>query len=153
MVDQQALELYGVRNWGKGYFAINDKGNVVVHPNKKPEEAIDLKELVDQLQERGIQLPILLRFTDILRHRVGEIYEASNGNAIQLAGLYNRATWVILVALLPLAVLAGFGYGVLLVAGAIGGLVSRMQRLVFSTRIPITYGSSWAPDPDAHHAA
>jgi hypothetical protein len=34
---------------------------------------------------------------------------------------------------------------VLLVAGAIGGLVSRMQRLVFSTRIPITYGSSWAP--------
>ncbi len=76
---------------------------------------------------------------------LGEIYEASNGNAIQLSGLYNRATWVILVALLPLAVLAGFGYGLLLVAGAIGGLVSRMQRLVFSTRIPITYGSSWAP--------
>jgi hypothetical protein len=76
---------------------------------------------------------------------LGEIYEASNGNAIQLAGLYNRATWVILVALLPLAVLAGLGYGVLLVAGAIGGLVSRMQRLVFSTRIPISYGSSWAP--------
>src|SRR5207244_2713587 len=34
------------------------------------------KNLVDQLQERGIQLPILLRFTDILRHRVGEIYDA-----------------------------------------------------------------------------
>lgn len=49
------------------------------------------------------------------------------------------------MALLPLTVLAGFGYGVLLVAGAIGGLVSRMQRLVFSTRIPVTYGSSWAP--------
>jgi len=76
---------------------------------------------------------------------LGEVYEASNGNAIQLSGLYNRATWVILVALLPLGVLAGFGYGVLLVAGAIGGLVSRMQRLVFSTRIPMTYGSSWAP--------
>jgi hypothetical protein len=76
---------------------------------------------------------------------LGEIYEASNGNAIQLSGLYNRATWVILVALLPLAVLAGLGFGVLLVAGAIGGLVSRMQRLVFSTRIPVTYGSSWAP--------
>jgi hypothetical protein len=76
---------------------------------------------------------------------LGEIYEASNGNAIQLAGLYNRATWVILVALLPLAVLAGSGYGVLLLAGAIGGLVSRMHRLVFSTRVPITYGSSWAP--------
>jgi arginine decarboxylase len=71
-----AYETYGVRNWGKGYFGINDKGNVTVHPNKKPEQAIDLKELVNELQERGIQLPILLRFTDILRHRVGEIYEA-----------------------------------------------------------------------------
>jgi hypothetical protein len=76
---------------------------------------------------------------------LGEIYEASNGNAIQLSGLYNRATWIILVSLLPLAVLAGFGFGMLLVAGAIGGLVSRMQRLVFSTRIPVTYGSSWGP--------
>src|SRR6266487_1810602 len=76
---------------------------------------------------------------------LGEIYEASNGNAIQLSGLYNRATWIILVSLLPLAVLAGFGFGMLLVAGAIGGLVSRMQRLVFSTRIPVSYGSSWGP--------
>jgi hypothetical protein len=76
---------------------------------------------------------------------LGEIYEASNGKATQLSGLYNRATWVILVALLPLVVLAGLGYGVLLVAGAIGGIVSRMQRLVFSKRIPIAYGSSWAP--------
>src|SRR5689334_6972588 len=48
---------------------------------------------------------------------LGEIYEASNGTAIQLAGLYNRATWIILVALLPLTVLVGFGYGLLLVAG------------------------------------
>jgi arginine decarboxylase len=73
---QDSLETYGVRHWGKGYFGINSKGHVTVHPNKKPEEAIDLKELVDQLQTRGIQLPILLRFTDILRHRVGEIHEA-----------------------------------------------------------------------------
>ena len=49
---QDAYETYGVRNWGKGYFGINDKGNVTVHPNKKPEQAIDLKDLVDQLQER-----------------------------------------------------------------------------------------------------
>jgi hypothetical protein len=84
-------------------------------------------------------------YSAYLDELLGEIYEASNGNAIQLSGLYNRAIWVILVALLPLAMLAGLGFGVLLIAGAIGGLVSRMQRLVFSTRIPITYGSSWAP--------
>jgi arginine decarboxylase len=73
---EDALETYSVRHWGKDYFGINAKGHVTVHPNKNPGQSIDLKELVDQLQERGIQLPILLRFTDILRHRVGEIYDA-----------------------------------------------------------------------------
>ena len=73
---QDALETYGVRHWGKGYFHINKAGHVTVHPNKNPEQSIDLKELVDQLQTRGIQLPILLRFTDILRHRVGEVHDA-----------------------------------------------------------------------------
>src|SRR4051812_32211293 len=71
-----AVEMYGVRNWGKGYFGVNKAGHVAVHPDKDPAKAIDLKELVDQLQTRGIQLPILLRFTDILRHRVGEIADA-----------------------------------------------------------------------------
>jgi arginine decarboxylase len=71
-----ALETYGIRNWGKGYFGINEAGHVTVHPFKTREQAIDLKDLVDKLQTRGIQLPILLRFTDILRHRVGEIHEA-----------------------------------------------------------------------------
>ena len=73
---QDALETYGCRHWGKGYFSISKNGHVTVHPNKRIDQAIDLKELVDQLQARGIQLPILLRFTDILRHRLGEIQEA-----------------------------------------------------------------------------
>jgi arginine decarboxylase len=71
-----ALETYGIRHWGKGYFGINKAGHVTVHPDKRPDHSIDLKELVDQLQTRGIQLPILLRFTDILRHRVGELHDA-----------------------------------------------------------------------------
>src|SRR6202789_586960 len=71
-----ALETYSVRHWGKDYFGINAKGHVTVHPNKDPGQSIDLKDLIDQLQTRGIQLPILLRFTDILRHRVGEIHDA-----------------------------------------------------------------------------
>jgi arginine decarboxylase len=71
-----AMETYGVRHWGKGYFSINKAGHVTVHPTKEADKAIDLKELVDSLQARGIQLPILLRFTDILRHRIGEIADA-----------------------------------------------------------------------------
>src|SRR5437588_4869254 len=77
-----AVETDGIRHWSKGYFGINKVGHVTVHPNKNPDQAIDLKELVDQLQARGIQLPILLRFTDILRHRVGEIHDAFR-NAIK----------------------------------------------------------------------
>jgi arginine decarboxylase len=73
---QDAAETYGIRNWGKGYFSINEKGHVVVHPTKSDKPSVDLKELIDQLQTRGIYLPILLRFTDILRHRVGEIHQA-----------------------------------------------------------------------------
>ncbi len=86
-----AFETYGVRNWGKGYFGINKLGHVTVHPDKDPERAIDLKELVDQLQHRGIQLPILLRFTDILRHRVGEIHDAFQ-KAIARVRLHRAST-------------------------------------------------------------
>jgi arginine decarboxylase len=70
------MDLYNIANWSKGYCSINERGCLAIHPYKKPDQAIDLKELVDQLQQRGIELPILLRFTDILRHRVSEIHDA-----------------------------------------------------------------------------
>ncbi len=72
---QDAFDTYSIRNWGKGYFSINSEGHVTVHPNKG-EHGIDLKKLVTELQTRGIQLPILLRFTDILRHRITELHQA-----------------------------------------------------------------------------
>ncbi|HEX5108421.1 MAG TPA: biosynthetic arginine decarboxylase [Vicinamibacterales bacterium] len=71
-----ASELYEVSRWGHGYFSVNELGHVQVHPTKDPARAIDLKELVDRLQLRGISLPVLVRFTDILEHRLGEIHAA-----------------------------------------------------------------------------
>src|SRR5262249_53925879 len=71
-----AVDTYRIRHWGKGYFGISKAGHVTVHPAQRNDQSIDLKELVDNLQERGFQLPILIRFTDILRHRVGEIHDA-----------------------------------------------------------------------------
>ena len=71
-----AAELYEVARWGKGYFSVNRDGHVCVHPTKDPERSIDLKQLVDRLQLRGIDLPILIRFADILKHRLGEIHDA-----------------------------------------------------------------------------
>jgi arginine decarboxylase len=71
-----ASELYEIERWGKGYFSISPSGHVVVHPTKDPGRAIDLKQLTDHLQLRGIGLPVLIRFKDILRHRVGDIHNA-----------------------------------------------------------------------------
>ena len=71
-----ATDLYEVDRWGKGYFSISPAGHVLVHPTKDPARAIDLKQLTDHLMLRGIQLPVLIRFRDILRHRVGDIAHA-----------------------------------------------------------------------------
>ena len=71
-----AAELYDIARWGKGYFSIDDNGHVRVHPTKDPERGLDLKQLVDRLQLRGIDLPILIRFAGILKHRLGEIHKA-----------------------------------------------------------------------------
>ena len=71
-----ATELYEIERWGKGYFSIGSNGHVRVHATKDPERAIDLKQLVDHLQLRGIGLPILIRFRDILRQRMGDIHGA-----------------------------------------------------------------------------
>ncbi len=72
---QDSIDLYNIRNWGKGYFDINERGNVSVTPEKNASRSIDLKELVDDLEKRGLQLPILLRFADVLKHRIGEIHQ------------------------------------------------------------------------------
>ncbi len=71
-----AMELYNVRNWGTPYFSINPAGNVQVHPFGPDKATADLKQIVDELQRRGIQLPILIRFSDILRARVEALNEA-----------------------------------------------------------------------------
>ncbi len=71
-----SLDTYAIRNWGAGYFGINERGNVCVHPGGPDAPKFDLKELVDEVRRRGISLPLLIRFTDVLRHRVVHLNEA-----------------------------------------------------------------------------
>src|SRR5579885_2947330 len=72
----EAADLYDVASWGKGYFSVGANGHLWVHPNKDATRSIDLKELVDNLQLRGISLPILIRFGQILQHRLGDMHQA-----------------------------------------------------------------------------
>src|SRR3954451_250539 len=73
---EESRALYNIEGWGAGFFDINDKGHVVVRPDKKqPERGIDLHELAGDLEEQGVDLPVLLRFSDILRSRIEALSE------------------------------------------------------------------------------
>ena len=69
---EDSEELYNITGWGVSYFGINDKGHVVVTPRKNG-VAVDLKELVDELQLRDVTAPMLVRFPDILDNRIEKI--------------------------------------------------------------------------------
>jgi len=70
-IDDSA-ELYNINGWGLNYFSINDKGHVAVTP-KAGGPSIDLKELMEELQLRDVEAPVLLRFPDILDNRIEKI--------------------------------------------------------------------------------
>lgn len=70
-----ATELYDVDRWGKGYFSVGENGNLHVRPCRDEDHKIDIKELVDQLKVRGLDLPILLRFDGLLKDRILRLNE------------------------------------------------------------------------------
>jgi len=65
-----ARSLYQIPGWSEGYFDINDAGHLVALPRKEGDKTIDLYELALRLKQNGQTPPVLLRFTDILQHRV-----------------------------------------------------------------------------------
>ena len=74
---EQTLETYGIENWGAGYFGINRKGNLIVHPSESDQaRAADVKEIIDDLRRRGISTPVLLRFPQLLTAQVRKLQRA-----------------------------------------------------------------------------
>lgn len=86
---EQSAELYGISRWGESYFGINKDGHVSVHPSADSLKGIDLKTLVDDLRERDIQTPVLIRFNDLIRHRAEQLH-ATFQNAIDEFDYKNR---------------------------------------------------------------
>jgi arginine decarboxylase len=69
-----ARSVYNIDGWGAGFFEINDQGHVVVRPDADhPERQVDLFDVARDLEEQGVALPVLLRFSDILRARLTAI--------------------------------------------------------------------------------
>jgi len=71
-----AAELYQLPAWGKGYFAVSDAGHIVVRPEKVVDQEIDLLEVVQELRTRGLSTPVVLRFTNLLTHRLGDLRDS-----------------------------------------------------------------------------
>src|SRR5881392_89568 len=72
---QDARNLYNIHLWGAKYFDINDAGRVIARPLRDTGAAVDLNDVIEEAKARGLRFPVLIRFQDILRHRV----EALNG--------------------------------------------------------------------------
>ena len=73
---RDSADLYGLSEWGKGYFSVAGSGNLLVLPTKDARRAIDLHKVILGLEERGITTPIIVRFRDMVEHRLREIRSA-----------------------------------------------------------------------------
>ena len=70
---QQARNLYSINRWGTEYFDINEAGHVIAKPQRDAGASVELSDVVEEARGRGLKFPLLIRFQDILRHRVESI--------------------------------------------------------------------------------
>ncbi len=70
---QSARAVYNIDRWGASYFDINGEGHVVAKPLPESSAEVDITDVIEEAKGRGLKLPLLIRFQDILRHRVETI--------------------------------------------------------------------------------
>ena len=88
---EESRDLYNVEGWGVGYFDINERGHVTVRPTRDAGRQLDLYELAQDLDAQGVRLPLLLRFSDILRTRIETLTDRFK-NAIREFGYTGEYT-------------------------------------------------------------
>ncbi len=68
---QKSEELYGINSWGAGYFSVSDKGEVTVNPfANNPAADISLMDIISGIRDRGMEMPVLLRFENLLDSQI-----------------------------------------------------------------------------------
>src|SRR6187431_2509734 len=73
---EAARNLYNINRWGAKYFDINEEGHVVATPLQEAGASIDISDVIEEAKGRGLKFPLLIRFQDILRHRVEALNNA-----------------------------------------------------------------------------
>ena len=76
---EQARSLYNIDRWGIGYFDINEHGEVIARPQQEAGASVEISDVIEEARSRGLKFPLLIRFQDILRHRVEAINKAFRG--------------------------------------------------------------------------
>lgn len=75
---EDSKDLYMIDRWGRGYFDVSPKGNITVAPLQERGRKISIIDVVEEAREQGLRAPILVRFQDLLHHRVRTLNEAFN---------------------------------------------------------------------------
>lgn len=76
---EKSEELYGIRNWGAGYFSVSKNGEVQVNPNKgNNETAVSLMNIISGIIDRGLEMPVLLRFENLLDSQISYLNDSFN---------------------------------------------------------------------------
>ena len=73
---EDSITTYGIDKWGEKYFSINSDGNISITPNKESQKKVDLFKLVEEIKSREINIPLIIRFNDILKDRITELNNA-----------------------------------------------------------------------------
>lgn len=72
----QAAQTYNINGWGSGYFSVNDRGLLTVRPIQEEGPELEIMTVVEEARQRGLNFPLLLRFQDLLHHRVQSLNQA-----------------------------------------------------------------------------
>src|SRR3989449_415687 len=70
---QAARNLYNIQSWGARYFDVNEAGHVVARPLQEAGASVDVTDVIEEAKGRGLKFPLLIRFQDLLRHRVESV--------------------------------------------------------------------------------
>jgi arginine decarboxylase len=70
---EEATEVYGIENWGAGYFTVTEEGNLAVRPTREDSRRVEILPMVENLRARGISPPLILRFPQLLESQVNEL--------------------------------------------------------------------------------
>lgn len=73
---EDSADLYQIREWGAGYFHISETGDVTVTPLRDKSVSVSLPEIISGIAARGYDMPMLLRFEDILDSQITQLHES-----------------------------------------------------------------------------